>query len=121
MVLGTLLQSSTNLGIFPVPDLTDTSLAFNYVVSQIRKVQVVALCDKISPFRGFAYHHWSTHGVKQDIDTELAKLEKRLSGLEMGDFKKGRAHAELKLPARMKTKTKTDDLDLGQLSLMPPA
>ncbi|KAF7908519.1 uncharacterized protein EAF01_004274 [Botrytis porri] len=114
MVLGTLLQSSTNLGIFPVPDLTDTELTFNYVVNQIRKVEVVALCDKISPFKGFEYHHWSTHGVKQAIDTALANLEKRLSGLDMEDFKKGkRVQPELKLSARVKA----NNLDITQLSL----
>ncbi|TGO58805.1 hypothetical protein BCON_0051g00450 [Botryotinia convoluta] len=116
MVLGTLLQSSTKLGIFPVPDLTDTELTFNYVVNQIRKVEVVALCDKISPFKGFEYHHWSTHGVKQAIDTALANLEKRLSGLDMEDFKKGkRVQPELKLPARVKA----NNLDMTQLSLTP--
>ncbi|KAI9641996.1 hypothetical protein NHQ30_009866 [Ciborinia camelliae] len=120
MVLGTLLQSSTKLGIFPVPDLTDTNLTFNYVVNQIRKVEVVALCDKISPFKGFEYHHWSTHGVKQAIDTELANLEKRLCGLEMEDFKKvKRAKGGMKLPARVKSKS--NNLDIAQLSLMPSA
>lgn len=116
MVLGTLLQSSTKLGIFPVPDLTDTELTFNYVVNQIRKVEVVALCDKISPFKDFEYHHWSTHGVKQAIDTALANLEKRLSGLDMEDFKKGkRVQPELKLSARVKA----NNLDMTQLSLTP--
>ncbi|KAF7920654.1 hypothetical protein BELL_0335g00090 [Botrytis elliptica] len=116
MVLGTLLQSSTKLGIFPVPDLTDTELTFNYVVNQIRKVEVVALCDKISPFKGFEYHHWSTHGVKQAIDTALANLEKKLSGLDMDDFKKGkRVQPELKLSARVKA----NNLDMTQLSLTP--
>ncbi|KAM3075120.1 hypothetical protein ACMFMG_007422 [Clarireedia jacksonii] len=90
MVLGTLLQSSTALGIFPVPDLSDTDLTFEFVISLIRKVHVVALCDKISPFKGFEYHHWSTHGVKQAIDTELMNLEKHLCGLELHDFKKGK-------------------------------
>lgn len=116
MVLGTLLQSSTKLGIFPVPDLTDTDLTFNYVVNQIRKVEVIALCDKISPFKGFEYHHWSTHGIKQAIDTTLANIEKRLSGLDMEDFKKGkRVQSELKLSARMKS----NNLDMTQLSLTP--
>ncbi|KAJ8067205.1 hypothetical protein OCU04_004570 [Sclerotinia nivalis] len=119
MVLGTLLQSSTKLSIFPVLDLTNTDLTFNHVVNQIRKVVVVALCDSLSPFKGFEYHHWSTHGVKQAIDTELANLEKRLCGLEIEDFKKGkRAQAKLKLPAR--AKTKSNNLDMTQLlSLMP--
>ncbi|CAD6444518.1 9e92c67b-038d-4675-a036-19ccf4c8f26d [Sclerotinia trifoliorum] len=119
MVLGTLLQSSTKLGIFPVPDLTNTDLTFNYVANQIRKVAVVALCDSLSPFKGFEYHHWSTHGVKQAIDTELVNLEKRLCGLEMEDFKKGkRAQAKLNFPVRVKTKS--NNLDMTQLlSLMP--
>jgi hypothetical protein len=90
MVLGTLLQSSVALGIFPVPDLHDTDLAFDFVISLIRMVHVVALCDNISPFKGFEYHHWSTHGVKQAIDTQLIDLEKRLCGLELDDFKKGK-------------------------------
>ncbi|ESZ92957.1 hypothetical protein SBOR_6676 [Sclerotinia borealis F-4128] len=120
MVLGTLLQSSTKLGIFPVPDLTDTDLTFNHVINQIRKVEVVALCDKISPFKSYEYHHWSTHGVKQAIDTELANIEKRLCGLEMEDFQKGkRVQGEIKLP--MRVNMKSDNLDMAQLSLLPSA
>ncbi|PQE28305.1 BTB POZ domain-containing protein [Rutstroemia sp. NJR-2017a WRK4] len=90
MILGTLLQSSVALGIFPVPDLHDTDLTFDSVIGLIRKVHVVSLCDSISPFKGFEYHHWSTHGVKQAIDTQLMDLEKRLCGLELDDFKKGK-------------------------------
>ncbi|KAA8569359.1 hypothetical protein EYC84_001009 [Monilinia fructicola] len=37
MIIGTLLQSSKKLGIFPVPDLTNTNLAFTYVFKQISK------------------------------------------------------------------------------------
>lgn len=117
MVLGTLLRSSIKLGIFPVPDLTDTDLTFNYVVNQIRKLEVVALCDKISPFKRFEYHHWSTHGVKQAIDTKLANLEKRLCGLNMEDFRKGkRVQAKLELPTRVKI---NPNLDMAYLSLLP--
>lgn len=103
MVLGTLLQSATKLGIYPVPDLTNTDLTFNYVANQIRKVTVIALCDSLSPIKGFEYRHWSTHGVKQVIDTKLVNIEKRLCGLKMEDFKKGkRAQAKLNLPVRVK-------------------
>ncbi|APA11747.1 hypothetical protein sscle_08g065170 [Sclerotinia sclerotiorum 1980 UF-70] len=103
MVLGTLLQSATKLGIYPVPDLTNTDLTFNYVANQIRKVTVIALCDSLSPIKGFEYRHLSTHGVKQVIDTKLVNIEKRLCGLKMEDFKKGkRAQAKLNLPVRVK-------------------
>lgn len=89
MILGTLLQSSKKLGIFPVPDLTNTNLAFTYVFKQISKVRVVALCDT-KPLNGLTVPNPAgglTHGVAQFINQELTNLRERLSGLEMGDFK----------------------------------
>lgn len=85
VLLGSLLEGSANLGLWPPPDAPYRDLNFKFVVHEIMQIRVVSFCSKMG------HTHVPTgatgsHGVKSEIGSALAKVRTRFSGLNLKDF-----------------------------------
>lgn len=82
VLLGSLLESSTKLGLWPPPDPPYTDLTFKFVVHEIMQIKVVSFCSKL----GYTNQPSGSHGLKAEIGSDLAKVKTRFSGLNLKDF-----------------------------------
>ncbi|KAH9218768.1 hypothetical protein DL95DRAFT_359922 [Leptodontidium sp. 2 PMI_412] len=82
VLLGSLLESSTNLGLWPPADAPYRDLNFKFVAHEIMQIKVVSFCSKM----GFTNQPTGSHGVKAEIGAAIGKLKTRFSGLHLKDF-----------------------------------
>ena len=80
--MSTLLESSTTLGLWPPPDAPYHDLSFLNVARQIDLIQIVSFCSKM----GYTNQSSTSHGVKAEIVSAVAKVRTRLNGLNLRDF-----------------------------------
>ncbi|KAL2071693.1 hypothetical protein VTL71DRAFT_12928 [Oculimacula yallundae] len=82
VLLGSLLESSTNLGLWPPADEPYQDLNFKFVANEVMQIRIVSFCSKM----GFTNQPTGSHGVKAEIGGAIAKLKTRFSGLHLKDF-----------------------------------
>ncbi|KAK2624994.1 hypothetical protein QTJ16_005363 [Diplocarpon rosae] len=82
VLLGSLLEGSARLGLWPAPDPPYKDLNFKFVVHEIMQINVISFCSKM----GYANQPTGSHGVKAEIGSALVKLKTRFSGLNLKDF-----------------------------------
>ncbi|OWP06775.1 hypothetical protein B2J93_8832 [Marssonina coronariae] len=82
ILLGSLLEGSARLGLWPPPDAPYQDLNFTFVVREIMQINMISFCSKM----GYANQPTGSHGVKAEIGSALVKLKARFSGLSLKDF-----------------------------------
>ncbi|KAK0108250.1 hypothetical protein ONS95_003068 [Cadophora gregata] len=82
VLLGSLLESSTSLGLWPPADLPYRDLNFKFVAHEVMQIKVVSFCSKM----GFTNQPSGSHGVKAEIGAAIGKVKTRFSGLHLKDF-----------------------------------
>lgn len=89
LILGSLLKSARKLGIIPIPEADYGLMSFDKLSAEFYSLEITAICDSISRPRieGAAFPK-PAHGLKNLIRKKIDTLEKRLSGLDIQDFKR---------------------------------
>ncbi len=82
VLLGSLLEGSAKLGLWPPPDPPYRDLNFKFVAHEVMQINVVSFCSKM----GYTNQPTGSHGVKAEIGSALVKLRTRFSGLNLKDF-----------------------------------
>ncbi|KAJ5041272.1 uncharacterized protein L3040_005820 [Drepanopeziza brunnea f. sp. 'multigermtubi'] len=82
ILLGSLLESSTSLGLWPPADAPYKDLNFTFLAREVMQIKVVSFCSKM----GYTNHPTGSHGVKAEIGSALVKLKTRFSGLHLKDY-----------------------------------
>jgi hypothetical protein len=82
VLMSSLLESSTTLGLWPPPDAPYDELTFKNVAHKINQLQIVSFCSHM----GYTNQSSTSHGVKAEIGSALEKVKMRLSGLNLRDF-----------------------------------
>ncbi|KAE8453983.1 hypothetical protein EG329_007759 [Mollisiaceae sp. DMI_Dod_QoI] len=89
LLLGSLTRSASALGIYPVPDSPYGTTCFDKLAIDMMNLNAEALCDSIMPWSNSDPHKYG-HGFHDAVKLKLDDLEKRLSGLDMGEYKKSK-------------------------------
>lgn len=88
MLLGSLLRSAKSCGIYPTPAPPYSQVSVCQLISTLREIEVVALCDSIRRPRSWSGpEREDSHGIRQMIDERLARIEVLLSGLKLRNLK----------------------------------
>ncbi|XMA07479.1 hypothetical protein WAI453_000270 [Rhynchosporium graminicola] len=82
VLLGSLLESSTSLGLWPPADAPYPDLNFRFVAHEVMQIRIVSFCSKM----GFTNQPAGSHGVKAEMTAAIGKLKTRYSGLYLKDF-----------------------------------
>jgi hypothetical protein len=82
VLMSSLLESSTTLGLWPPPDSPYYELTFKSVAHSINQIQIVSFCSHM----GYTNQSSTSHGVKAEIGSALEKVKTRLSGLNLREF-----------------------------------
>ncbi|KAI9048420.1 hypothetical protein LZ554_007256 [Drepanopeziza brunnea f. sp. 'monogermtubi'] len=82
ILLGSLLESSASLGLWPPADAPYKDLNFTFLVREVMQIKVVSFCSKM----GYTNQPTGSHGVKAEIGSALVKLKTRFSGLNLKDY-----------------------------------
>jgi hypothetical protein len=85
-ILGTLLKSATDSGLWPPPPPPYTGVDLITVIGKAQSLEIMALCDYIS----FGYGEnrpGSNHGVKASIQVMVKSTEMGVVGLDIKDLK----------------------------------
>jgi len=84
VLLGSLLESSSKLGVWPPPEAPYYEITFKNLVIDINSINLMSFCTQM----GFANRSSSSHGMKTEINSALGKVRNRLCGLNMKDFER---------------------------------
>lgn len=79
IVLGSLLKSSMDIGIWPRPEVPYCGMTFKNLASKVREMQVLDKCN-------MDYYNIPSHRVKEAIEASINSLENQYSGLKLGSF-----------------------------------
>ena len=90
MLLGSLLKSAISRNLYPMPDPPYAHVSFTTVKRLLRDMPVIALCDNVSKVRIGNDFPRQAHGFQDLILAKTNSLDKRLCGLDLDDFKKGK-------------------------------
>ncbi|KUJ15817.1 uncharacterized protein LY89DRAFT_96981 [Mollisia scopiformis] len=82
VLLGSLLESSSKLGIWPPPEAPYFEVTFKNLMADINQINLTSFCTKM----GYTNQSSNSHGMKTEINAALGKVRNRLSGLNMRDF-----------------------------------
>ncbi|KFY53145.1 hypothetical protein V496_07855 [Pseudogymnoascus sp. VKM F-4515 (FW-2607)] len=84
IVLGSLLKSSSDIGIWPRPEVPYCGMTFKSLASQVEEMRVIHhQCSQDNPFA--LYNSCKNRGVKEAMKASVNSLERRLCGLNL-DF-----------------------------------
>lgn len=91
MVLGSLIKSSSKIGIWPKPEAPFNGRNFKDVACTIRSIRVLDVCNKTSSRRWNSHGPSSNcHGLEDSIEALMKSVEAGLDGLELSDYTKKR-------------------------------
>ncbi|CZR60555.1 uncharacterized protein PAC_10451 [Phialocephala subalpina] len=82
ILLGSLLESSSKLGVWPPPEPPYLEVTFKNLIVDMNQLNLSSYCTKM----GFTNQSSSSHGMKTEIGSALSKVRNRLSGLNLRDF-----------------------------------
>jgi len=91
LLLGSIQKGATILEILPVPKAPFGDISFDEMIAKLYSLNVSSSCDNMyrsgsPPFGRFGSHR-PAHELKETIRKSIKVLEKRLSGLDILDFK----------------------------------
>jgi hypothetical protein len=91
MVLGSLLKSSRKIGIWPRPESPFSGRKFCDLAKAIRSIRILDVCNQTSNRKWNSHGpRGNCHGLEDEIEEALNKVESRLEGLNLADFPKKR-------------------------------
>lgn len=85
-LLGSLLKSSTAIGISPRPKNPYPGMTFKRLGEQIREMQVLDDCRYLIPSKRGAFYASRSHRIKDWIEASLSSLADQLDGLRLESF-----------------------------------
>ncbi len=84
IVLGSLLKSSIDIGIWPRPEVPYCGMTFKNLASQVRGMRVLDQCRQDEQHWG--YSSGNNHRVEEAMKASMNSLEGQFRGLELGSF-----------------------------------
>lgn len=96
VLLGSLLESSSKLGVWPPPEAPYLDVTFKNLMVDINQINLVSFCTKM----GYTNQSSNSHGMKTEISSCLGKIRNRLSGLNLKDFETSTEHSDRTLRDR---------------------
>ncbi len=89
LLLGSLTRSASAFDIYPVPDSPYGTTCFNELAKDMKRLKAEALCDSIMLWYTSNPHKLG-HGFHDVVKVKLEEIEKRLSGLNIREYKKSK-------------------------------
>lgn len=87
MVLGSLINSSRKIGIWPIPEAPFNGRNFKDLARAIRTIRILDVCNKSSNRRWNSHGPSSNcHGLEDAIEVSIKCIEAGLDGLELSDY-----------------------------------
>ena len=91
MVLGSLMNSSRKIGVWPKPEAPFNGTKFKDLARAIRTIRILDVCNKSSSRRWNSHGPPSNcHGLEDTIEASMTSIEAGLDGLELFDYAKKR-------------------------------
>ena len=87
MVLGSLMNSSRKIGVWPKPEAPFNGRKFKDLACAIRTIRILDVCNKTSSRRWNSHGPSSNcHGLEDTIEASMKSIETGLDGLELSDY-----------------------------------
>lgn len=91
MVLGSLMNSSRKIGIWPMSDALFNGKNYKDLASAIRTMRILDVCNKTSNRKWNSHGPSSNcHGLEDTIKVSMESIEASLDGLELSDYTRKR-------------------------------